>query len=124
MNQLVLWAGWHFTGSMNHVAVGDGRRVLEVVPLYDSVLIPQDGYLAIRHGLRYVAEIETPSEVDLGAGRAGWMCVDATVRVIRSGGVEVPTCITPWSLMKWCLTHARVRPVEVRHMEEHGEGNP
>jgi hypothetical protein len=103
---------------MNHVAVGDGLDVLEVVPLYDTTVIGQRRYLASKHGLRYIAEIPTPREVDIQAGSRSWSCVAASVRVMRAAGLDVPRCLTPQSLASWCMTYGTIRPVTTDDMEE------
>jgi hypothetical protein len=117
-SHLILWAGWQLTGPMNHVAVGDGLDVLEVVPLYDTAVIGHRQYLASKRGLRYIAQIPTPREVDIQAGSRSWSCVAASVRVMRAAGLNVPRCITPQSLALWCMTYGTIRPVTIDDMEE------
>lgn len=103
---------------MNHVAIGDGLDVLEVVPLYDTTIIGHRRYIAGKRGLRYIAEIPTPREVDIQAGSRAWSCVAASVRVMRDAGLDVPRCITPRSLALWCMTHGTIRPVTTDNVEE------
>lgn len=107
LNHLVTRVGWWWSGPLCHVSVGDGAKVAHVRPLHGVDYFSNNDYMGSR-GLKHIAEVETPRPVDLQQAEHGWTCVDAACRVIRSGGLDVPTLWTPKQLASWCMIHGRI----------------